>query len=107
MKTAASNLHADQVGLLMDTALGRTASDLAVINARVFNVFTNELLNDLASRKAPLQQAGPGTHRTLLWQVFMTRTWQRLSTVFVKTEGALQRLKTKELWLNCRYLFSG
>jgi len=46
MEMGMYNINTDPVSLLRDAALGRTAPDLAVINARVFNVFTKELLDN-------------------------------------------------------------
>lgn len=46
MTANSASEQTDNIRHLMDTALGRQAADLAVINARVLNVFTGELLEN-------------------------------------------------------------
>ncbi|MGM0453092.1 MAG: adenine deaminase C-terminal domain-containing protein [Thermodesulfobacteriota bacterium] len=46
MKPDYSNFHLKQTRQLMDVAAGRDTADLVVTNARVFNVFTGEVLDD-------------------------------------------------------------
>ncbi|MFP4650057.1 MAG: adenine deaminase C-terminal domain-containing protein [Desulfobacterales bacterium] len=66
MKHRNTEADAGRMQRIMDTALGREPADLVVINARIFNVFTKELLPEhgLCVKEGKIAYAGPAARET-------------------------------------------
>ncbi|MFW6081244.1 MAG: adenine deaminase C-terminal domain-containing protein [Desulfosalsimonas sp.] len=62
MKNRSAEAEAEQIKKLMETTLGRRPADLAIINAKIFNVFTKELISGhgVCIQDGKIAYAGPG-----------------------------------------------